>query len=84
MPTYDYRCSANGRIVEVNHRMSEQLATWGEVCERTGLAVGDTPEASPVERLATGGQILHSASLKNPEAPACARPGCPGGPCGMV
>jgi len=29
MPTYDYRCDANGKTVEVIHRMSEQLNTWG-------------------------------------------------------
>jgi predicted nucleic acid-binding Zn ribbon protein len=30
VPTYEYRCDANGRLVEVRHNMAERLATWGE------------------------------------------------------
>ena len=37
MPSYDYRCEANGRVVEVRHTMSEKLTTWGEVCAQAGL-----------------------------------------------
>ncbi|MES9980902.1 MAG: zinc ribbon domain-containing protein, partial [Candidatus Thiodiazotropha sp. 6PLUC5] len=32
MPTYDYRCEANSRVVEVSHRMSEEILNWGELC----------------------------------------------------
>ncbi len=83
MPTYDYRCDANDRVIEVRHGMKESLATWGELCECAGVAPGDTPLASPVQRLATGGQVVKRASLGEADAPACARPGCGGGVCGM-
>ena len=43
MPTYDYRCESNSRVVEVMHRMNEQMRTWGELCEKAGVAPGDTP-----------------------------------------
>ncbi|MEQ8497461.1 MAG: regulator, partial [Gammaproteobacteria bacterium] len=39
MPTYDYHCHANGRVVEVRHRMSEQVGTWGELCALAGIAL---------------------------------------------
>ena len=84
MPTYDYRCPANEQIVEVNHRMSETLSTWGELCETLGIDTGDTPPDSPVERLATGGNVVNSSALSNPQAPACSTGGCcGGGMCGL-
>lgn len=51
MPYYEYHCSSNGRTVEVRHGMDERLARWGEVAERAGTEVGDTPSDAPVERL---------------------------------
>ncbi|HHH39912.1 MAG TPA: zinc ribbon domain-containing protein [Sedimenticola sp.] len=84
MPTYDYFCEANGRKVEVNHKMSENLSTWGELCERAGLEPGDTPSDAPVKRLATGGNIINSSSRGEAAAPACATGSCcPGGMCGL-
>jgi hypothetical protein len=47
MPTYDYYCENNGKTVEVSHRMSEQVASWGELCERAGIDAGDTPPGQP-------------------------------------
>jgi hypothetical protein len=83
MPTYDYRCTTNGQIVEVRHTMSETLTTWGEVCSHAGIELGNTPADSPVERLITGGQFVHSSALKNPE-PSCASGSCcPSGMCGL-
>ncbi len=83
MPTYDYLCEANGRRVEVSHKMSEQIDTWGELCERAGIEPGETPPESSVKRLATGGNIINSSSRNEP-APACATGGCcPGGMCGL-
>lgn len=83
MPSYDYRCVTNGRIVEVKHSMSDKLKTWGELCSHAGIEMGDTPADSPVERLITGGQFISSGSLKNPE-PACSTGGCcPSGYCGL-
>jgi hypothetical protein len=86
MPTYDYRCDTNGQVLEVSHRMSETLATWGELCARTGAATGDTPADAPVHRLATGGNIISSLSRgSSAPGPACANAGscCNGGFCGM-
>jgi hypothetical protein len=85
MPTYDYRCESNGRVVEVSHRMSEKLATWGELCERAHLDCGDTPADAPVQRLATGGNVITSNSLGSGTAPpACGTGGCcPTGVCGL-
>lgn len=60
MPSYDYRCEKNGQVVEVHHKMSEKLSTWGEVCEKAGLELGDTPAETPVVRLISGGSILPS------------------------
>ena len=83
MPSYDYRCEANGRVVEVRHGMNEKLATWGEVCEKAGIDPGETAADAPVNRLITGGGIVSSAALSNPEAPACGAGGCGGGMCGL-
>lgn len=84
MPTYDYRCNANGQTVEVIHRMSEQLNTWGELCEKAGIEPGDTALDSPVQRLANGGNIISSSNLGSGSAPACSTGGCcPGGMCGL-
>ncbi len=82
MPTYDYRCIENGRVVEVKHSISEKLTTWGEVCSRAGMDLDATSADSPVERLISGGQVVHSGSLKNPE-PTCASGNCGGGMCGL-
>jgi len=83
MPTYDYLCEANGRVVEVKHRMSETLSTWGELCARVGVDVGDTPPDSAVQRLATGGQIVKRGSLGESAPPCASGPCCGGGGCGI-
>jgi hypothetical protein len=83
MPTYDYFCETNGRKVEVRHSMSEELKNWGELCEKAQIEAGDTPEDSPVKRLISGGAVINSSSLSNPE-PACSTGSCcPGGTCGL-
>ncbi|MBY4676142.1 zinc ribbon domain-containing protein [Marinobacterium arenosum] len=81
MPTYDYRCPTNNRVVEVRHRISEQLSSWGELCEQAGLEVGDTPPDSPVEKLATGGQVVRSGSLGDNNRPCQMGARCGGGSC---
>lgn len=86
MPTYDYRCDTNGQVVEVNHRMSERLSTWGEVCAHASIPCGDTPEDAPVYRMANGGNLISSNSLGSgvAPAPACDTGGCcPSGMCGL-
>jgi len=84
MPTYDYRCEANGQVLEVSHSMRETLRTWGELCERAGADPGDTPLDSPVQRLATGGNLISSENLGSGSAPpTCGAGGCGTGMCGL-
>ena len=84
MPTYDYRCEANGEVIEAKHRMNESAATWGELCLLTGRSPGALPIESAVTRLATGGQVVKSSALTNPDTPPCATgPCCGGGGCGL-
>ncbi|NJD07217.1 MAG: zinc ribbon domain-containing protein [Methylococcaceae bacterium] len=86
MPKYDYLCEASGRVVEVSHAMSERLATWGEVCERLGIPPDGVPADTPVTKLITGGGVVRSGVLKNPEAPPCqtGAPCCGAGNCGFA
>ena len=83
MPTYDYQCDNNGRVVEVRHGMNELLSSWGELCERAGIDGGDTPADSPVRKLATGGNLVKSSARSSGDLPPCASGGCGGGMCGM-
>jgi predicted nucleic acid-binding Zn ribbon protein len=83
MPTYDYKCDTNGAVVEVRHRMAEKLSTWGELCGRAGIDLGATSADAPVRRIITGGSVVSSSALTNPEAPACGSGGCGGGMCGL-
>ena len=83
MPTYDYRCESNGRVVEVSHRMQEQLSTWGELCQRAGIDPGNTPTDLPVKKLATGGNLVSSSNIGSGPEPACGAGACAGGMCGL-
>jgi len=84
MPTYDYRCDANGRVLEATHRMSESLSTWGELCENAGVDPAGTAPDAPVHRLATGGNVISSNNLGSGSAPSCGSGACgPGGMCGL-
>ena len=75
MPTYDYRCEANGQVYEAKHGMNESIRTWAELCELTGQALADIAPDSPVTKLATGGQVVSSSSLRE-KAPACGAGAC--------
>lgn len=79
MPTYEYHCEANGRLVEVRHNMAERLSSWGELCERAGISPGRTDPAAPVEKLISAGFINAGTSTSEP---TCAAPGCSNGLCG--
>ncbi|MBS98968.1 MAG: zinc ribbon domain-containing protein [Oceanospirillaceae bacterium] len=84
MPTYDYRCGENGRVVEVSHAMSERIDTWGELCEQAGLEVGETSPQAKVERLANGGQIVRHSSLGDKATPCqTGAPCCGASACGV-
>jgi len=54
---YEYVCEANGQSVDAVHSMSERYTTWGELCEGTKTALGDTPADTPVARLIGGGSV---------------------------
>lgn len=82
MPTYDYRCEANQEVYEVKHSMADRLDTWGELCDVAGISPGDIALDAKVTRLISGGGVVRSSSLKNPEAPACmSGGGCSGAGC---
>jgi len=84
MPTYDYRCEADQKVYEVSHAMSEKLSTWGELCDKAGISPGDIAVDTKVTRLISGGGVVKSSALKNPEAPPCmSGGGCPGSRCGI-
>jgi predicted nucleic acid-binding Zn ribbon protein len=83
MPTYEYFCAANGRTVEVSHRMAEQLQNWGEVCSRAGVRPGRTGAAAPVRRLISGAAVLTGQRRELAPADCAAGPACCGGGCGL-
>lgn len=58
MPTYAYFCPDNGQTVEVRHSINEKLSTWGELCQKASLCVGQTSSESPIERKILGGQLM--------------------------
>jgi len=77
MPVYEYACPANGRVVEVRHKMGEELKTWGELCERAGMERGRTDAAAAVQKLMSAGFIGSTGN----SAPECASGPCGSGPC---
>lgn len=81
MPTYDYRCEANGQLYEVKHPMSLKVTTWGELKALADFADDAIPDNAAVTRVLTTGGVVRSTSLKNPGAPACPVSGCGGGSC---
>ncbi len=79
MPTYDYRCAENDRVVEVRHKMVHRVTTWGELCKMAGIDPGDTDDTTPVARLANGGNLVRSSSLKTMVPADCNPDACSGG-----
>lgn len=51
MPRYDYRCDENSVTIEVVHSMAIQVSTWGQLCELSGQALGDTDPQAPVRKV---------------------------------
>ena len=80
MPTYDYRCEANGQVYEVHHSMALSPKTWGELRAAVCSLPDDPaiPDTAPVTKLMSAAGVVSSRVLKNPEPPACARGGCAG------
>ena len=85
MPTYEYLCEANGRVVEVHHKMAEQVRSWGELCERAAISTGDIDPNTPVQKLISAGFISTGGGKSEPmcEAPVCGSGPCGSGMCGM-
>ncbi|MGF1491809.1 MAG: zinc ribbon domain-containing protein [Microcoleaceae cyanobacterium] len=50
MPFYDYFCPDNNRTVEVMHSITQELETWGEVCQLAQCDLGETSADAPVRR----------------------------------
>lgn len=84
MPKYDYRCEHNGRTIEVSHSMHDRIGTWGELCDLAGIDGGDTPAASPVHKIISGGFVATGSSAASTPSHACATPTCcRGGTCAL-
>lgn len=62
MPLYEYKCEANGKVLEVVHRMAERYTTWGELCDAAKYPPGDTPADAPVTKLVGGGSAINAAT----------------------
>jgi hypothetical protein len=69
MPTYDYHCAANDRVVSVVHRMAEELRTWGELCARAAIDPGETPADAPVAKRISLSQLAQRGNLGCDAAP---------------
>lgn len=83
MPTYDYYCEANGRKIEVSHKIDVAVTTWEALTSLAGIDPGDTPLETPVKKMITGAAVVSSQALSNAE-PACASGGCcAAGRCGL-
>ena len=77
MPSYEYYCAENGKTIEVWHRMSQKISSWGELCQLAALDVGETPAESPVTRLISGGNIItNSSKSRAPAEPQTSSSGC--------
>lgn len=79
MPWYEYRCTANGRTLEAMHGMSDEVTTWGALCERAGEDPGDTDLSSPVEKVFNASLSIAKGT---PTGIDPARGGDAGGSCG--
>lgn len=63
MPTYDYHCADNGRTLQVQHRMSEEVTTWGELCRLAGEDVGSTAPDAAVAKVHLTTQLMQRKNV---------------------
>ena len=63
MPTYDYHCAANEQTVQVLHRISQDVKTWGDVCTLAKLELGSTPADAPVTKVHLGAHTMHRRNV---------------------
>jgi hypothetical protein len=81
VPTYEDRCDANDRLIEVRHKMAETQCTSGELCARAGISPGQTDSQAPVHKLISAGFVSTGAREPACAAGACEAPVCGAGPC---
>lgn len=87
MITYEYFCKENQQTVTVRHSMTEDLKTWGELCEKAEMSLGDTAAEAPVERIIFGGTLALRSGKGHPLTGSdirttndeCVKPVCCGG-----
>ena len=70
MPAYDYYCPANGQTMEVQHSMTAQLMTWGDLCSLLGSDPGATAQEAPLKRVFSAPMMVTTSSAAS-EAEAC-------------
>lgn len=86
MPTYEYLCESNGRVVEVSHKMTETVKTWGDLCKRANLSPGRTDPKTKVVKLMSAAFVSTGnapSSAAAGEMSGCNAGGCGGGLCDL-
>lgn len=73
MPTYDYLCPENGEVLEVQHRMSESVRTWGELCALAGADAGSTALEARVKKQIAAPALHTSQAVGAKKKPAQAK-----------
>ena len=70
MPSYDYYCESNGRVVEVFHSIGTQLDTWKDLCEAADLDLGATrPDAKVIRKISVPRIITQTSAPRSNPAP---------------
>ena len=78
MPTYEYYCEENKKNVDVIHSMSEEITTWGELCDRAEVDCGGTPREASVMRKLSSISLLAQKGESNSGGGGCCGGGCGG------
>ncbi len=63
MPSFDFHCAANGQTIEVMLKMHETISTWGELCARKEISLGDTPADAPIEKKFTSSVVMEKSAM---------------------
>jgi len=61
--------------------MAEHLSTWGELCERAGIARGRTAADAPVRKLMSASAVVSRGNLGSTERPCDTGMSCGGCAC---
>jgi hypothetical protein len=69
MPSFDFLCPANGQTIEVMLKMHEEISTWGELCARKDMPLGDTPADSPIEKVFKSAVVMDKKRMGSGAAP---------------